>query len=153
MKPGPCRKGHFFVVLADKDHVFFEYQPKHTSAAVCEMFRGFSRYIQADAHAIYDALFRGTPPRGAAADEERGPPPTEVGCWSHCRTNFWEAAVCKHELGVEGLRRINALFAADRALADLTRLVLPGPSERPMEWTSATPSLRSARPTTRKKVL
>ncbi|WP_437777254.1 IS66 family transposase [Sorangium sp. So ce1097] len=118
-KPGPCRKGHFFVVLADKDHVFFEYQPKHTSAAVCEMFRGFSRYIQADAHAIYDALFRGTPPRGAAADEERGPPPTEVGCWSHCRTNFWEAAVCKHELGVEGLRRINAIFAADRRLADL----------------------------------
>ncbi|AUX31279.1 MULTISPECIES: IS66 family transposase [Sorangium] len=118
-KPGPCRKGHFFVVLADKDHVFFEYQPKHTSAAVCEMFRGFSRYIQADAHAIYDALFRGTPPRGASADEGRGPPPTEVGCWSHCRTNFWEAAVCKHELGVEGLRRINALFAADRALADL----------------------------------
>ncbi|WP_437973042.1 IS66 family transposase [Sorangium sp. So ce295] len=118
-KPGPCRKGHFFVVLADKDHVFFEYQPKHTSAAVCEMFRGFSRYIQADAHAIYDALFRGTPPRGAAADEKRGPPPTEVGCWSHCRTNFWEAAVCKHELGVEGLRRINVIFAADRALADL----------------------------------
>ncbi|WP_437999670.1 IS66 family transposase [Sorangium sp. So ce185] len=118
-KPGPCRKGHFFVVLADKDHVFFEYQPKHTSAAVCEMFRGFSRYIQADAHAIYDALFRGTPPRGASADEGRGPPPTEVGCWSHCRTNFWEAAVCKHELGVEGLRRINALFAADRTLADL----------------------------------
>ncbi|WP_437593393.1 IS66 family transposase [Sorangium sp. So ce1000] len=118
-KPGPCRKGHFFVVLADKDHVFFEYQPKHTSAAVCEMFRGFSRYIQADAHAIYDALFRGTPPRGAAADEERGPPPTEVGCWSHCRTNFWEAAVCKHELGVEGLRRINAIFAVDRKLADL----------------------------------
>ncbi|WP_437842468.1 IS66 family transposase [Sorangium sp. So ce1153] len=23
-KPGPCRKGHFFVVLADKDHVFFD---------------------------------------------------------------------------------------------------------------------------------
>lgn len=35
---GPCRKGHFFVVLADRDHVFFEYQPKHTSAVVCEMF-------------------------------------------------------------------------------------------------------------------
>jgi transposase len=37
-----CRKGHFFVVLADKEHVFFEFQTKHTSAAVCEMFRGFS---------------------------------------------------------------------------------------------------------------
>ena len=29
-----CAKGHFFVVLADKDHVFFEYQAKHTSEAV-----------------------------------------------------------------------------------------------------------------------
>jgi transposase len=48
----PCRKGHFFVVLADQDHVFFEYQPKHTSAAVCEMFRGFEGYLQADAHCV-----------------------------------------------------------------------------------------------------
>ncbi len=114
-----CRKGHFFVVLADKDHVFFEYQPKHTSAAVCAMFRGFSGHIQADAHAVYDALFRGSAPRGAPADEPRGPPPTEVGCWSHGRRNFWEAAVCKHALGLEGLRRVDAIFAADRPLGDL----------------------------------
>lgn len=39
---GPCRKGHFFVVLADRDHVFFEYQERHTSAAVCSMFKGYS---------------------------------------------------------------------------------------------------------------
>jgi transposase len=130
LQPGPiaerdvpgraaCRKGHFFVVLADKDHVFFEYQPKHTSAAVCAMFRGFSGHVQADAHAVYDALFRGTPPKGAPPDEPRGPPPTEVGCWSHCRRNFWEAAVCKHALGLDGLRRVDAIFAADRPLGDL----------------------------------
>jgi hypothetical protein len=47
---GPCRKGHFFIVLADREHVFFEYQAKHTSAAVCEMFRGYQGYLQADAH-------------------------------------------------------------------------------------------------------
>ena len=52
-------KGHFFVVLADRDHVFFEYQPKHTSEAVCAMFKGFKGYVQADAHCVYDALFRG----------------------------------------------------------------------------------------------
>ena len=73
-----CRKGHFFVVLADQDHVFFEFQPRHTSAAVCEMFRGFSGYIQADAHAIYDAVFRGE--ARASGDDE---PPLEVGCWAH----------------------------------------------------------------------
>jgi transposase len=115
----PCRKGHFFVVLADRDHVFFEYQAKHTGAVVCEMFKGFSRYIQADAHVIYDALFLGLSPKGMPPDPSPGPPPIEVGCWSHARRNFWDAAVCKHEIGLEGLRRIDAIFAADRLLADL----------------------------------
>lgn len=58
-KRHPCRKGHLFVVLADKDCVFFELPLKHTSKAVCEMFWGFSGYLQADANAVYDALFRG----------------------------------------------------------------------------------------------
>lgn len=118
-KRGPCHKGHFFVVLADRDHVFFEYQERHTSAAVCAMFKGYSGYLQADAHAVYDALFAGRPPAGQPPDPAQGPPPKEVGCWSHCRRGFWEAAVCKDVLGVEGLRRIDAIFAADRALADL----------------------------------
>jgi transposase len=83
----PCRKGHFFVTLADRDHVFFDYQAKHNSLAVWEMFKGFKGYIQADAHVIYDAVFRGTPPEGAEETAEeavkRGPPPIEVACWSH----------------------------------------------------------------------
>jgi transposase len=114
----PCRKGHFFVVLADRDYVFFEYQPKHTSAAVCEMFRGFHGYIQADAHAVYDALFRG-PPQEELFEDPTGPPPKEVGCLSHCRRNFWDAAVCKHADGIDGLRRIDAIFAADARLKGL----------------------------------
>jgi transposase len=35
-----CRKGHFFVTLADHDHVFFSFEPKHTSEAVCKLFAG-----------------------------------------------------------------------------------------------------------------
>ena len=116
---GPCRKGHFFVILADRDHVFFEYQARHTSAAVCEMFKGFTGYIQADGHTVYDALFAGRSPPGVPITIPEKPPPTEVGCWSHCRRGFWEAAVCKHPMGIEGLRRIDAIFEADRALADL----------------------------------
>ena len=116
---GPCRKAHFFVVLADRDHVFFEYQAKHTSAAVWEMFKGFSGYVQADAHAIYDALFRGDPPKGTDRDPTCAPPPTEVGCWSHARRKFWEAAVCKHPIGLDGLRMIDKIFEADRLLQAL----------------------------------
>jgi transposase len=109
----PCRKGHFFVVLADKKHVFFEFQPKHTSAAVCEMFRGFSGYIQADAHAIYDALFRGD------AVDDASESPTEVACWSHARRRLWEAAVSGFAVGREGLLRIRKLYELDQAWSDL----------------------------------
>ena len=116
----PCRKGHFFVTLADKDHVFFDFQPKHTSLAVWQMFKGFSGYVQADAHAIYDALFKGIPPDGADDKPgECGPPPIEVGCFSHARRKYWEAAVCKHPLGLQGVRLIDAIFDADRKLAKL----------------------------------
>ena len=109
----PCRKGHFFVVLADKKHVFFEFQPKHTSAAVCEMFRGFSGYIQADAHAIYDALFRGD------AVEDGDAPPIEVACWSHARRRLWEAAVSGFAVGREGLLRVRKLYELDQAWSKL----------------------------------
>ena len=119
----PCRRGHFFVTLADRDHVFFDYQAKHNSLAVWEMFKGFKGYIQADAHVIYDAVFRGTPPEGAEETPEeaakRGPPPIEVACWSHARRHMWEAAVCRYPLGLEGMQRISALFEVDRPLQDL----------------------------------
>jgi transposase len=110
-----CRKGHFFVVLADQDHVFFEFQPRHTSAAVCEMFRGFSGYIQADAHAIYDAIFRGE--ARASGDDE---PPLEVGCWAHCRRKAWEAAtVAKDRAALEALLRMHKLFDLEAEWAHL----------------------------------
>jgi transposase len=101
-----CAKGHFFVVLADQDHIFFEYQPKHTSAAVCGMFRGFSGYIQADASAVYDALYR-----GEARTTSEEVPPKEVGCWAHARRRFWEAAVvAKDAAAREALLRMHVLF-------------------------------------------
>jgi hypothetical protein len=109
----PCKKGHFFVVLADKKHVFFEYQPKHTSAAVCDMFRGFSGYIQADAHAVYDALFRGD------AVEDPSDAPIEVACWSHARRRFWDAAVSGFAAGKEGLLRIRKLYQLDQSWTSL----------------------------------
>lgn len=109
-----CDKGHFFVVLADKDHIFFEYQPKHTSDAVCAMFKGFKGYIQADAHCIYDALFRGK------TVGENDKPPDEVACWSHARRHLWEAAVTVGDPAArEGLLRVRALFKLEENWADL----------------------------------
>ena len=110
-----CAKGHFFVVLADKDHVFFEYKRRHNSDAVCEMFRGFGGYILADAHCIYDALFRGD--ARISPDDK---PPDEVACWSHARRGFWEAAVAtKDVLAREALVRIRAMFQLEAGWAAL----------------------------------
>ena len=54
-KRQPCRRAHFFVQIADRDHVFFEFTPRETSAAVAEMFKGFSGYVQADAKSVYES--------------------------------------------------------------------------------------------------
>jgi transposase len=110
----PCRRGHYFVQIADRDHVFFEYTPKETSAAVGKMFKGFSGYVQADAKSVYDILFRPPPedpPDGSSADlAER----TEVGCWSHGRRGLWEAAIAKSAVAREGLVRLSRIFMLER---------------------------------------
>ncbi len=109
----PCRRGHFFVMVADQDHVIFQYTPKHTSDFVKTMLHGFTGYVQADANSVYDALFR--PPQPRDSEEERARPrPSEVGCWSHCRRGFWETATTtKDPVAREGLMRIGKLFELD----------------------------------------
>lgn len=113
----PCRRGHYFVLLADRDHVIFEYTPRETSAFVQEMLKGFRGYLQADAKSVYDVVFR---EREKPPDEEDplSRPPTEVGCWSHGRRGFWEATCAKSEVAREGLARIGRIYALDAAWRD-----------------------------------
>jgi transposase len=113
-KPGrqACHRGHYFVQIADRDAIFFEYTPRETSAAVGEMFKGFSGYIQADAKSVYDALFEEPeerPPDG------KGDVRHEVACWSHGRRGFWEATVAKSAVAREGLARIGRIFELESA--------------------------------------
>lgn len=102
-----CRKAHYFVMIADRDHVFFEYTPKETSAVVRELLRGYHGYLQVDAKSVYDVLFREPEPPD---DTEVC---TEVGCWSHARRKFWEATVAKCVVAREGLLRIGRMFECD----------------------------------------
>jgi hypothetical protein len=109
----PCRRGHYFVQIADRDHVFFEYTPKETSTAVGEMFEGFAGYVQADAKSVYDILFR--PPDDLPDDAAADPPErTEVGCLSHARRKLWEATIAKSAVAREGLARLGRIFALER---------------------------------------
>jgi transposase len=116
----PCRRAHFFVQIADADHVFFEYTPVETSEVVSTLFAGYAGFVQADAKSVFDILYR--PPkdrdRGEAAGAGRAVR-HEVGCWSHGRTKFWETAVAtQHVVAREALARIMRMFHLDNAWKD-----------------------------------
>jgi transposase len=104
-----CKKGHFFTAVVDCDAILFEYVEQHSSESVKELFGDFSGYLQADASNVYDVLERGPP-----KDTDGGV--ILVGCFAHLRRYFFEAAICRYPIGLQGLMRIRAIYAADQAV-------------------------------------
>lgn len=113
-----CKKGHFFTAVVDAHAVLFQYVEKHTSDVVKELFGAFRGLLQADASAVYNILERGPP---NDVDDTTTAGATLLGCWAHCRRYFFEAALCRYAVGVQGLMRIRAIYAADRACQRVPR--------------------------------
>jgi transposase len=115
----PCKKAHFLVRIADRDHIVFDYLERETSTAIYGRFAGFNGYVQADAKSVFNLLFADADSVAASAHEVEhdGCSRTEVGCWFHCRKRFWEAAVSKYAVGREGLMRIGRIFELDASWA------------------------------------
>ncbi|HXX67572.1 MAG TPA: IS66 family transposase [Polyangiaceae bacterium] len=105
--PEQCRRGHFWVCIADHDHVFFRYTPRQTREEPKALFAGFRGYVQADAAGVYDAMFR----------QDGGP--TEVACWSHARRKYFESVRSDRDRALVGIGFIGKLFEIDRGLKDL----------------------------------
>jgi transposase len=100
-----CRTGHFWIVVAPERHVLYAYSPKHDSAAVDELLGGYRGYLVADAHAVYDHLYR-------TGDV------IEVACWSHARRYHWKALESDPERARQALALIGELFRIERTIAD-----------------------------------
>jgi transposase len=98
-----CRTGHFWVAVAPEKHVLFHYTKRHDSVAVDSLLAGYSGYLVADAHAVYDHLYR----NGAVI---------EVGCWAHARRYFFKALESDPERAKTALAWIAALFSLDRSM-------------------------------------
>lgn len=113
----PCKKGHFLVMIADRDHILFEYLEKETGRAIHSKFSGFNGYVQADAKSVFNLLFADAAGLNEKACdvEHDGCTRTEVGCWYHTRRRFWEAAAAKSAVGREGLMRIGRIFELDES--------------------------------------
>ncbi|WP_437964501.1 IS66 family transposase [Sorangium sp. So ce260] len=101
-----CRRGHFWVLVADRDHVLFRFTPRHNQDGPKAFLRGYKGYVQADASSVYEELFR---------TEQV----TEVGCWAHGRRRFFEAMSSDKERAMTALGFIHQLFAIDKATKEL----------------------------------
>jgi transposase len=102
--PEKCRRGHFFVVAAPEKHVLFGYSPTHDTKAVDKFLEGYKGYLVADAHAVFDHLFK-------TGDI------TECGCNSHARRYFFKALDSDPERARYALNLYGALFRIERATA------------------------------------
>lgn len=103
-----CRTGHFWVLVAPERHVLFEYTREHTSAAVDDVLLDYQGCLVADAHAVYDHLYK----RGDIV---------EVNCWAHVRRYFFKALESDPERAKVALGFIGSLFRIERSLADSPR--------------------------------
>ena len=101
-----CRRGHFWVVVAQRDHVLFRYTPKHNGSVPVDLLGGFQGYVIADASSVYHELYRSEP--GI----------TEVGCWAHARRRWFDALAVDRERAMIGIGFIGLLYDAHKAATD-----------------------------------
>jgi transposase len=79
---GKSLSGQMWTYVGDRDHPFdvFDFCPDHSAAGIDAFLQAhhYRGYLNADAHNIYDHLFKS----GAIV---------ELGCWTHARRKFHEA--------------------------------------------------------------
>lgn len=103
-----CRRGHFWVMVVPGRHVLFHFTKRHNSDAVDEVLSGYEGFLVADAHAVYDHLYRDRPIK-------------EVNCWAHARRYFFKAMASDPDRAGVALKLINTLFRTERHLAESPR--------------------------------
>ena len=89
----------------------FRYSRDRTAEHPNRHLAGYAGILQADAYAGYNALYE--------ADRIPGPI-TEAACWAHGRRKLFELAeLARAPLAIEAVRRIDAIFDAERAINGL----------------------------------
>ncbi|WP_424140877.1 IS66 family transposase, partial [Roseomonas chloroacetimidivorans] len=89
----------------------FRYSRDRTAEHPNRHLAGYAGILQADAYAGYNALY----------EPARKPGPiTEAACWAHGRRKLFELAeLSRAPLAIEAVRRIDAIFDAERAINGL----------------------------------
>jgi len=103
------KTGRIWTYVGDHAHPYtvYDYTPDRSRAGPDHFLEPFSGYLQADAYAGYDALYR-DPARGV----------TEVACWAHARRKLFEARDADPMRAMILLAYIRLLYAVEREARD-----------------------------------
>lgn len=109
---GKTREGRLWVYVDPAQrYTVFDYTPTHSRDGPLRFFGNYAGYIQADAYAGYDVLFK---PKADGM-----PVPTELGCWAHVRRKFVEAQTSDALRSVTAVAFIRRLYDVEHAAAAL----------------------------------
>ena len=103
------KTGRIWTYVGDAQHPYtvYDYTPDRSRAGPDHFLEPFTGYLQADAYAGYDALYR-DPARAIA----------EVGCWAHARRRFFEARDADPMRAMVVLAYIRLLYDVERETRD-----------------------------------
>ena len=105
-----CRTGRIWAYVSTGG-VVYDATADRCRDGPLQFLKDFRGYLQCDAYAGYDELFRGS--QGAVV---------EVACWAHARRKFVEAEKTSLQLAHEAVARIRALYAVEHEAKDLDTL-------------------------------
>ena len=101
-----CRTGRIWTYVSDGGVVYDATEDRCRDGPL-NFLKDFRGYLQCDAYAGYDELFR------------TRPHVVEVACWAHARRKFVEAEKTSAELAHEAVARIRQLYAVEHEAKDL----------------------------------
>lgn len=103
---GRCATGYLWVAGVPGGDVIFEFHPGRGQEYARALLGGFRGFLQRDGYSVY-----GTLPQGEAGI-------LPVGCWSHARRKFVDAAQLESAAAVELVTEIRRLYLIERHARD-----------------------------------
>ena len=114
--PGKAVSGQMWIYYGDRDHPFnvFDFCRDHSARGIDAFLKAndYRGYLNADALNIYDHLFAG----GAMI---------ELGCWVHCRRNFYESKESDPARAHAVLAYIRQLYEVEKETKELIAELSP----------------------------
>jgi transposase len=118
LDPGTKGKAHLGTIWGycgdvTAPYIIYDFQTNGTRAGPAAFLNGYTGFVQCDASTVNHGLF--------VSDEGAPPlvPATEVGCWAHCRSNFFDAK--KYQpASLEMLQMIRVLYGVERRAKKLS---------------------------------